>query len=180
MIGIYKITNKVNNKCYIGQSVNIERRWHEHKTRANKEWTGNHEHYSILSRAIRKYGIQNFEIELIEECPAQELDKKEIYYISYFNSQVPFGYNLSAGGSQKQRTKLTDEQYESLIYELANTKTPYRELALKYNITLQYISYINVGKYLYNERLEYPIRKTQKHYKSLPNYNKNILSDDLI
>lgn len=117
---------------------------------------------------------------MIEECPAQELDKKEIYYISYFNSQVPFGYNLSAGGSQKQRTKLTDEQYESLIYELANTKTPYRELALKYNITLQYISYINVGKYLYNERLEYPIRKTQKHYKSLPNYNKNILSDDLI
>ena len=37
MIGIYKITNKINNKCYIGQSVNVERRWHEHKTRANKE-----------------------------------------------------------------------------------------------------------------------------------------------
>lgn len=180
MVGIYKITNLINHKIYIGQSTNIERRWKEHKYRTNKEWKGNHEYYSILSRAIQKYGIENFSFEIIEECSESELNQKEIYYIQYFNSQIPNGYNISAGGSHKQKTKLTDEQYESLIYELANTKIPYKELGLKYNITLQYISYINVGKYLYNERLEYPIRKTQKHYKSLPNYNRNILNNDYI
>ena len=58
---VYKITNKLNNKIYIGQSVNIERRWKEHICDNRKN--------SLIHLAIQKYGKDNFDFEVIEECP---------------------------------------------------------------------------------------------------------------
>ena len=64
--GIYKITNKVNNHSYIGQSVNIENRWVDEKSRA---FNPNSESYtSTLSKAFRKYGVDNFIFEIIALC----------------------------------------------------------------------------------------------------------------
>ena len=68
MIGIYKITNKINGKCYIGQSINIKQRWKGH--RKDAFWLNGPDYQYPLYKAIRKYGIENFSFEVIEECPS--------------------------------------------------------------------------------------------------------------
>ena len=77
MTGIYKIENLVNEKVYIGQAVNISRRWNEHKFHLK-----NNNHFNKhLQNAWNKYGEKNFKFEPIEECLEIELDEKEIYWI---------------------------------------------------------------------------------------------------
>lgn len=90
MIGIYKITNKLNNKIYIGQSIDITRRWWEHKhdNRSN----------SLIHLAITKYGEENFTFEVIEECSQDQLNEREQYWIEFYNS-FEDGYNLTRGGN---------------------------------------------------------------------------------
>lgn len=87
---IYKITNKVNGKSYIGQTRNtVEFRWRQHyKAKDNK----------YFHRAIVKYGKENFEVETLEECNVEDLNSREIYYISKYNT-FENGYNLTKGGS---------------------------------------------------------------------------------
>ena len=77
MIGIYKITNLINNKIYIGKSVCIERRFAQHKS--PYEWQRQKD--SPLYQAFQKYNINNFKFEILEECLESELDKKEQEYI---------------------------------------------------------------------------------------------------
>lgn len=93
MIGIYKITNNINGKIYIGQSNNIQRRFLEHKNRGATSRIP-------VDIAIQKYGKENFSFEVIEECTIEQLNQKEMYWISYFNS-VENGYNCSVGGDQQ-------------------------------------------------------------------------------
>lgn len=77
MIGIYKITNTINGKIYIGQSINIRRRWNQEKRCAfNQNDTA---YNQLLSKAFRKYGIENFTFEVIEELSASALNEREIY-----------------------------------------------------------------------------------------------------
>ena len=90
MIGIYKITNKVNGKVYIGQSDNIERRWKNHKKDAF--WSNGHVYNYPLYRAMRKYGLDNFLFEILEECKKEELNQKEVSYIAQYDS-FHNGYN---------------------------------------------------------------------------------------
>ena len=72
---IYKITNKINGKCYIGQtSDSIEHRWKEHIYDSNRK---NRDCYNYpLYRAFRKYGTENFFIEEIEKCDLKNLGKR--------------------------------------------------------------------------------------------------------
>lgn len=96
MIGIYKITNQVNGKVYIGQSVHIKARWQQHilNARNNKENT-------LLYNAMRKHGIENFSFEVIEECDKEKLNEREVYWISYYDSfNKEKGYNMTPGGSE--------------------------------------------------------------------------------
>ena len=84
MIGIYKITNLINNKIYIGQSIDCQRRWAEHKRagQINPNSVKNKRDYNLpIHCAIRKYGIKNFQFEVIEECERNVLDVKEQYWI---------------------------------------------------------------------------------------------------
>ena len=74
--GIYKITNKINNKSYIGQSKDIQRRWKEH-IKHSKDIHDT----QVIYLAIRKYGLENFKFSIVEECALESLDEKEIYYI---------------------------------------------------------------------------------------------------
>lgn len=106
MIGIYKITNKINNKIYIGQSIDIERRWRAHKT---EPFNINSDNYNtVFYKAIRKYGIDNFTFEVIEECSKDKLNEREEYWINYYNSYVNAeesnGYNMTLGGDNYPRT----------------------------------------------------------------------------
>jgi group I intron endonuclease len=95
MIGIYKITNKVNNKVYIGVSLDIEKRWKQHKI--NYLNSSNKEYNKYLYQDFRKYGIENFVFEILEELPKSEIYEREKYWIKYFDSSVS-GYNETLGG----------------------------------------------------------------------------------
>lgn len=91
--GIYKITNKINGKCYIGQSIDIYKRWYTHKS--PKTWAA--DKGKVLYRAFVKYGIENFTFEIIEECSRKQLDIREKYWVRYFDSYSN-GYNMTKGG----------------------------------------------------------------------------------
>ena len=108
---IYKITNEVNGKVYIGQTIrSIKKRWWEHKDDMSKSELP-------LYRAMRKYGVDNFTIEEIDGANSKsELNYKEVHYMYKFNSlDKNSGYNLRMGGSngghsQETRDKISKVQ----------------------------------------------------------------------
>ena len=89
MIGIYKITNKINGKVYIGQSINIDTRWRQHINAKDN--------YAIHN-AIKKYGEENFKFEVLLECPVEMLNVWERDMIALYDCITPKGYNLTEGG----------------------------------------------------------------------------------
>ena len=92
---IYKITNLINNKIYIGQTVNkIEYRLQEHFHAAIT-----YKDKSVLHSAMRKYGKEAFIIEVIEECENNKLSDREKYWIAFYDStNRNIGYNITIGG----------------------------------------------------------------------------------
>ena len=96
---IYKITNLINQKVYIGQTRRtIQERWREHISRASQKID------TYLYNAIRKYGEENFQIEEILKCPDDILDEKERFYINEFHSDSrEKGYNLTKGGDGNKK-----------------------------------------------------------------------------
>ena len=105
---IYKILNHTTGKIYVGQAVshilnhNRYRPYgHEGRFRCHISEAfstkKNQSHY--LNNAIRKYGVDDFTVELIEYCETSHSDEREIYYIKEFNSLFPNGYNLKNGGN---------------------------------------------------------------------------------
>lgn len=98
MCGIYLIRNTITNKVYIGQSNDIKRRWSEHKSRAFD--LNNNCNHKPLYLSMRKYGIEAFQLEVLCECPIEDLDTQEQKYIQEYNSIVPNGYNILSGGQQ--------------------------------------------------------------------------------
>ncbi len=94
--GIYCVTNQINSKIYIGQSVDIERRWNQHKY---------HNNNLVLKHAIKKYGLNNFRFEILETIDTNNKTKTQIQEIlteleqKWFNNKEPFrkenGYNIN-------------------------------------------------------------------------------------
>ena len=151
MIGIYLITNKINGKCYVGQSVDITRRWRQHKEVAYRE-------QAPLYKAIQKYGIENFDFCVLEECSKEELDSKEIQYIERYNSYF-CGYNQTRGGNQySHNVKLSDVDFEKIIDLLKNTTIAQKDIAELFSVGEDTISEINTGKSRHSSNLIYPIR----------------------
>lgn len=92
---IYKITNKINNKSYIGKTTKtIEERWKEHLDESFNN------SYYLIHKAIRKYGVENFIIDQIEECSNDILSQREQYWIKILNTYYKnnYGYNMTLGG----------------------------------------------------------------------------------
>ena len=122
MAGIYKITNKINNKIYIGMTTkDIEVRWKQHlKVSKNK----NNKNYRLIHKAILKYGIENFIFEKLYETDVinlEHLKELEIKYIKEYNS-FESGYNLTKGGDGTYGYKLSQERKEYLSQLYLGTK----------------------------------------------------------
>ncbi len=149
--GIYKITNQLNNKCYIGQSVHIYKRWTDHKTSAKNENTP-------LYLAMRKYGIENFSFEIIEECDPSQLNEKEIYWIKYQNSYYK-GYNQTIGG--EGNIKEDTELVLNIKKELKETEETQKNIAKKYGVSEEMVQGINTGRYWQLENTQYPLRESK-------------------
>ena len=100
---IYKITNKINNKIYIGKTTHtVQYRWNQH-TSASFTDKNKLDYNYLLHKAIRKYGKENFSLEILEEVEDEKvLSEKEMYYIKLYNSCVlednANGYNMTYGG----------------------------------------------------------------------------------
>lgn len=96
MVGIYKITNNLNNKVYIGKSLDIERRWKEHIRHSKDEFS---REKPPIHKAINKYGASSFTFTVLEECDESRLDELEMYYIKKYDSRNKSkGYNITQGG----------------------------------------------------------------------------------
>ena len=118
---IYKITNTKNGKVYIGQTIRpITQRFHRHINDAINNILDTH-----LARAIRKHGKENFIIEEIDSAKTQEeLDKKEQYWIRYYNS-IKEGYNETEAFSKKGGNTYfskTKEEMDFIREKIKNTK----------------------------------------------------------
>ena len=132
MAYIYKITNDINNKVYIGKTVkSIEKRWKEHCIDSKKTILEKRPLYS----AIKKYGIEHFHIEQIEECNENNLSDREIYWIEQYGS-FKNGYNATLGGEGKKYVDYDMVEYNYKIYQ--NMK----KVAEIMNISTDTVSYV--------------------------------------
>jgi len=122
MCGIYRITNIVNGKFYIGSSVNFCKRWSRHRKDLER---GIHRN-KHLQASWDKYGAEKFKFELIEELPTEMLlDAEQWYLTNTYCCDPEYGYNFSkfAGGGMRGR-KLSDEHKAKLL--AANLGNKYR------------------------------------------------------
>lgn len=150
--GIYKIENLINHKCYIGQSVDIKRRWRQHKTVCS-EGTRDYPLY----RAFKKYGLENFSFEVLEECPREALNEREQYYIEKYNAYNN-GYNQAYIKSTAYLS--TPQLVKDIIKELQTNKTDNTEvIGKKFGVSGRTIRAINTGEAWYDSTITYPIRR---------------------
>ena len=117
LTGIYKITNTVNEKVYIGSSVNINIRWRQHLSTLK-----NNKHHSVkLQNSVNKYGLDNFKFDVIEECAKDMLLQREQYYLELFNS-FNDGYNCSMNSTNPMLGRKHSEVTKKLMSKLNSGK----------------------------------------------------------
>jgi len=154
--GIYKITNMKNNKSYIGQSSNIDLRWITHIIDSI-----NNTEYSLIDKAIHSLGNYNFKIEILEECPIEQLNEKEKYYIQKYNTIYPNGYNKQLGGNHYRNYKNfnINKNIQINIEDLYKLKPP---LSIKYiQETNEYIIYSITKEEIKEKQKQQYIRKNK-------------------
>lgn len=111
MYSIYCVTNKLNNKSYIGQSVNVEKRWKDHTDNLNYSYKK-----FAFQNAIVKYGPDNFIWQVIEEFETlDECNDAEEFYVAYFNTLAPNGYNLLPGGNNRKCHESTKKKISETL-----------------------------------------------------------------
>lgn len=163
---IYKIENLINHKIYIGETSNPERRFKQHCQ------TG-YNYTSLIHRAIEKYGKENFSFEIIGWF--EDWKNKEQYYINFYKSKVPYGYNIADGGGQPPthigeehpNSKITQEQANFIIKQILDWKIPEKTIIANNKITRDIFRHIKDGSAWRKEDLKYPLRPKESE---LDNY----------
>lgn len=170
MIGIYKWTNKINNKVYIGQSINIEERRKKHI--AASYYPKSNTYNTAFHKAIRKYGEDNFIFEVICICKPEELDVLEKYYIQEYNSIVPYGYNMTTGGENPWScaSYFSQQDIHAIIKELRETDDKAEDIAKRWSCSASLIKKISYGEEYYIENESYPIRDSEHIKRILKKY----------
>lgn len=157
---IYIIKNRINDKVYIGQSINAGERFVSHCKPSSAD-------ESLISKAIQKYGANNFWYEILEH-QIPNYNEREQYWIAYYNSMKPNGYNLMPGGEEpphKYGVEHPLSTFENMQIvkqikdDLRNTNISLSKIALKYDTSKHTILRINQGLHYEEPGETYPIRK---------------------
>ncbi len=156
---IYKITNLINFKIYIGQSIHPNRRWVEHCQHAKAQ-----DDKLPIHLAINKYGKENFSFEILEWT--EEYNQREQELITQYNSLIPNGYNILNGssnnpimlGENHPRNTLPQYIIDQIFDDLKENKLSDVAIAKKFNTTPKIVSDINHGITHVKENIKYPIR----------------------
>lgn len=143
---VYKITNLINKKIYIGITNDYKKRWSNHKCCKT----------SLVGKAIQKYGKDNFRFEILfEKLSIEEASKKEIELIKTYNCLAPNGYNISKDGYNISNSKQIGTKngksllnYDEVKYIKDNRNKPMYELYELYN---EKISYDTFKKIYHNQ-----------------------------
>lgn len=169
---IYTYTNKINGHIYVGQTNNIQKRYNGHKSDSfNPKSSG----YTLpLHAAIRKYGLNNFIFEVIEEVDTQEkANEREIYWIKEKKSHVSEnGYNITFGGGGCKKIPIsyeellekgkvfTGEEIKDIQQRLINGEK-YADIMEIYapRLTRTFLSNLNHGVNYKNPQFSYPLKK---------------------
>lgn len=159
---IYKYTNKINGKAYIGQTTqSLEKRHKRHLADSQVDDLYFH-------RALKKYGIENFTLEILEDNIEKEyLDEREKYWIKYWNTFYlnKKGYNMTEGGQWGNAPrKLSDLAIQEIQNLLIKGDYSLKDIAQEYNVSLSCISDINTGRTWKKNEYVYPL-----HPKSIKN-----------
>lgn len=162
---IYKITNNINNKIYIGQSIHPDKRWWEHCNRARNGI----DNYPI-HLAISKYGKENFSFEILEWT--SDYDNRERELIKKYDSLSPKGYNVAQGGNSivltgenHPRNTVSDLVLLQIIEDLKSNSFTDREIAKRYGLTDKVVADINHGYSHKLDNVSYPIREKRGRQK---------------
>lgn len=131
MVGIYKITNLINNDAYIGQSIEVEERLKDHK----KLYNWQRETNKRLYQAFIEFGVENFNFEIIEECNEDKLNEREQYWISYYNT-YPNQYNMTPGGQFNAGE--THPNHKLTKQDVINIRIRYNNKERKQDVYLDY------------------------------------------
>ena len=147
---IYKITNQINNKCYIGQTIKSgEQRWKEHKAHA----FGSHpnDQNKTLYQAIRKYGVDNFTFEILQDNieTYEQLDKAEIYWIDFYNSFVK-GYNETFGG-QRYHKILPNEEIIQDYYKTRSARKTAKNFGIDHSTVDDILNQNNIPRFTFRQ-----------------------------
>lgn len=181
---IYIITNTITQKQYVGQSnthrlhcgkykpFGFKKRFRDHISEAINNTKK--KQCSFLNNSIRKYGPDNFTVQLIERCLPTDANNREAYYIAQENTLFPKGYNLSTGGGKgctliehrkktmentiKQYEESKLQKYENIKVDLSKIDEYIREYKsygeIYYCVIIQNVKSIFVGKYMSKEELK--------------------------
>ena len=148
---LYRLTNTANGKKYIGKTIDFKRRMSKHKHSKTNTY---------ISRAIRKYGWENFKREkIIDDVPEEDLSNLEISYIEVENTLAPVGYNLTTGGEGLSGYKHTEE----LIRKMHNGRygcVYFNKRIKKWQVTSARPEQKFIGLYFTKEKAE----EALKHY----------------
>lgn len=164
---IYKYENKINHKIYIGQTNNVNKRYQEHLSgKKDKK-------ISLIDKAIKKYGIENFTFDVIEWT--EDYNEREEYWIEYYRSRIPYGYNVCTGGGylpnqQKEnhsQVKISEETARNIQKDLMNYNLTRRQIVKKYKVTMSIVRNINSGHTWNYYNLKYPLRPTERELNEL-------------
>ena len=157
---IYAYKRKdINKIVYIGQTVNLNNRHYRHIKIDPYDDTLKEYNYP-LSRGIRKYGENNYELIILEEGLLREqLNERERYWIKYYNTYYD-GYNQSLGGSNPVMIKHDEEEIDKVIDLLKNTTLSFQKIADECQISLTHVYNINTGQRRKRDNIKYPIRSS--------------------